>query len=157
MQKVLPFLWFDGRAQDAAEFYAGTFDGCRVVDVMRYGEGGPAPAGSVLTVTFEIQGQRFAALNGGPHYTFTPAISFMVHCQTQDEIDRYWARLAEGGRPMRCGWITDRFGVTWQIVPVALQAMLSSAEKAATARAMGAMMQMVKLDLPALQRAFDGR
>jgi len=157
MQKVLPFLWFDGCAEEAAEFYAGTFDGCRVVDITRYGEGGPAPAGSVLTVSFEIQGQPFVGLNGGPHYQFTPAVSFLVNCQTQDEIDRTWARLADGGQPLQCGWITDRFGVTWQIVPEALQGMLFSPDKAASARAMAAMMQMVKLDLPALQRAFDGR
>ena len=156
MQKVLPFLWFDGCAEEAAEFYAGTFDGCRVVDITRYGEGGPAPAGSVLTVSFEIQGQPFVGLNGGPHYQFTPAVSFLVNCQTQDEIDRTWARLADGGQPLQCGWITDRFGVTWQIVPEALQGMLFSPDKAASARAMAAMMQMVKLDLPTLQRAFDG-
>jgi predicted 3-demethylubiquinone-9 3-methyltransferase (glyoxalase superfamily) len=156
MQKILPFLWFDGRAEEAAHYYAATFDDCRITDVMRHGEGGPAPAGTVLTVSFEIQGQPFVALNGGPYYKFTPAISFLVNCQTQDEIDRYWARLLDGGLASQCGWITDRFGVTWQIVPAQLRDMLASKDAARAQRTMQAMLQMVKLDLPTLQRAYDG-
>jgi predicted 3-demethylubiquinone-9 3-methyltransferase (glyoxalase superfamily) len=156
MHKILPFLWFDGRAEEAAEFYVGTFDDCRITDVMRWGEGGPAPAGSVLTVSFEVHGQPFVALNGGPHYQFTPAVSFLVNCQTQDEIDRIWARLLDGGQAQQCGWITDRFGLTWQIVPAGLQQMLASKDSARAQRTMQAMLQMVKLDLPTLERAFQG-
>ncbi len=137
-------------------FYAGIFEDCRVVDVMRCGEAGPGPAGSVLAVTFELAGQRLMALNGGPMYRFTPAISLFVACRDQAELDHYWDRLVEGGAPQRCGWLTDRFGVTWQVVPVRLQALLSDPDAAAAKRAMAAMMGMVKLDLAGLERAFAG-
>ncbi len=158
MQKILPFLWFDGRAEEAALHYARVIDGCRVVDTLRMPAGGPAPAGAVLSVTFEIAGQPFVALNGGPQYQFTPAISFMIVCQTQDEIDRQWhGLLQDGGKPVQCGWLCDRYGVSWQVVPAALQDMLRSADAARAGRVMAAMMPMVKLDLAALQAAYEGR
>jgi predicted 3-demethylubiquinone-9 3-methyltransferase (glyoxalase superfamily) len=121
MQKITPCLWFDGKAEEAMTFYTSIFTDSRVTNVMRYGEAGPGPKGSILAVTFHLAGQEFIALNGGPHFTFTPAISFFVHCETQAEIDDYWAKLSNGGETMQCGWLKDKFGVAWQIVPAVLQ------------------------------------
>ncbi|HEX8665426.1 MAG TPA: VOC family protein [Beijerinckiaceae bacterium] len=160
MSKVAPCLWFDGEAEAAAEFYVSAFLACgqdaAVGDVMRYAEGGPRPAGSVLTATFRLAGQEFIALNGGPHFTFSPAISLFVRCADQDEVDRFWERLSDGGKTERCGWLTDRFGVSWQVVPTALGAMLQDADPARAGRVMQALMQMTKLDVAALRRAYDG-
>jgi len=157
MQKITPCLWFDGQAKEAAKFYVSLFDDGRIIDVLRWGEGGHAPAGSVLTVTFELAGQRFIALNGGPNFKFTPAISMMILCKDQAELDVKWEQLLSGGgAPMECGWLTDRFGMSWQVTPFDLEAMLKDPDAAKAGRAMAAMMTMVKLDFAELRRAFDG-
>ena len=159
MSKITPCLWFDDRAEEAAEFYVSTFRACgqdaAIGEVLRYGEGAPKPKGSVLTVAFTLAGQDFVALNGGPHYSFTPAISMTVNCGDQAEVDLFWERLCDGGTPVQCGWVTDRFGVSWQVVPTALIDMLKDPDPARSARVMQAMMGMVKLDLGALRRAYD--
>jgi len=158
MQKITSCLWFDGKAEEAMKFYMSIFKNGKVVNVMRYGEAGPGPKGSVLAVTFELEGQEFIALNGGPHYTFTPAISMFVKCQTQAEVDDYWEKLlAGGGKPMQCGWLTDKYGVSWQIVPTVLGDMLQSKDAAKSQRAMQAMMKMVELDIAGLKKAFEGQ
>jgi predicted 3-demethylubiquinone-9 3-methyltransferase (glyoxalase superfamily) len=158
MQKISPFLWFDGKAEEAANFYISIFKNSKIVNVMRYGEAGPGPKGSVMGVTFQLDGQEFMAINGGPQFTFSPAISFFVKCETQAEIDQFWEELlAGGGKTQQCGWLTDRYGVTWQIVPTVLGQLLQSKDAEKSQRAMRAMMQMVKLDIAALQKAYDGR
>lgn len=158
MQKISPFLWFDGKAEEAANFYVAIFKNSKIVSVMHYGEAGPGPKGSVMGVTFQLDGQEFMAINGGPQFTFSPAISFFVKCETQAEIDHFWEKLlAGGGKTQQCGWLTDRYGVTWQIVPTVLGQLLQSKDAEKSARAMRAMMQMVKLDIAALQKAYDGR
>ncbi len=161
MSKIAPCLWFDGQAEDAANFYVSTFRRCgqdaAIGHVMRYAAaGGPKPKGSVLSATFTLAGQDFIALNGGPHFTFSPAISLFVTCADQAEVDRFWDGLSEGGQPGRCGWLTDRFGVSWQIVPKTLGAMLQDADPARSERVMRALMQMTKLDLDALNEAYHG-
>jgi predicted 3-demethylubiquinone-9 3-methyltransferase (glyoxalase superfamily) len=156
MQKIATCLWFDGKAEEAANFYTSVFPGSRIVEVLRYGEAGPGPAGSVLTVTFELLGAEYLGLNGGPMYQFTPAMSILVKCETQAEVDDYWNKLLEGGRPMQCGWLTDRFGVSWQIAPAKLLEMHQDKDPAKAARVMRAMMKMVKLDLAELERAYRG-
>ncbi len=155
MQKVTPFLWFDGKAGEAAEFYKSVFIDVNILETKYYNEAGPLPKGTVLTVTFEVLGQKFVALNGGPHYQFTPAVSFLVSCETQEELDTYWNGLARSGTPLQCGWITDKFGVTWQIVPKILSEMLQDKDGARVARVMRAMFQMVKLDIAGLRRAYE--
>lgn len=158
MQKITPFLWFDNQAEEAMNFYASVFgENAKITNVSRYGEGAPMPAGTVLTATIEIFGQKFIALNGGPHFSFTPAISFLVDCETQDEIDHYWNHFHDGGTEMQCGWISDKYGVTWQIIPRVLPDLIGGPEPEKAQRAMQAMMQMVKLDIAALQAAYDGR
>jgi predicted 3-demethylubiquinone-9 3-methyltransferase (glyoxalase superfamily) len=159
--KISPCLWFDGQAEEAANFYVSVFKGgSKVANVMRYGEAGReqhgGKPGSVLAVTFELNGQPFMALNGGPEFTFSEAISFQVPCETQEEIDYYWERLLEGGQPSQCGWLKDTFGVSWQVFPRGLPEMIGDPTSAASQRAMTAMMGMVKLDLAALKRAFAG-
>jgi len=149
-------LWFDGVAEEAANFYVSVFKDSRIVNVSHYPEGSPGTTGTVMTVQFVLNGQDFLALNGGPQYSFTPAISFVMTCDTQAEIDELWERLTDGGQEVACGWLTDRFGVSWQIVPRALGEMMASPDKAASQRAFSAMMEMTKLDLPALWRAFEG-
>ena len=156
MQKITPFLWFDGKAVEAMNFYTGVFRNSRVTNVMRHGETGPGPKGSVMSVTFELEGQEFIALNGGPMFTFSPAISFFVHCETQDEVDEFWARLSERGQTQQCGWLKDRFGVSWQIVPTALHAMLRDRVGAKSKRVMQAMLKMTKLDIALLRQAYEG-
>jgi len=156
MQKITPFLWFNGRAEEAMNFYVSIFKGSKVGNVMRYGEAGPGPKGSVMSITFELQGQEFIALNGGPQFTFSPAISFFVKCQTQEEVDDYWEKLSEGGEKHNCGWLQDKFGVSWQIVPTALGEMLSDKDAAKSTRVMKAMLQMKKLDIAGLKRAYEG-
>jgi predicted 3-demethylubiquinone-9 3-methyltransferase (glyoxalase superfamily) len=156
MQKIRSFLWFDTKAEEAARFYTSVFRGGKILDIMRYTEAGPRPKGEVLTVSFELFGQVFVALNGGPQYTFTGAISFMVECETQEELDAYWDRLADGGKPIQCGWITDKFGLTWQITPSILLPMLQDKDRARATRVTRAMMGMVKLDFAGLKRAYDG-
>jgi predicted 3-demethylubiquinone-9 3-methyltransferase (glyoxalase superfamily) len=157
MQKISPFLWFDGKAEEAANLYTSVFKNSRIVNVSRYGEGAPQPKGAVMSVTFELEGQEFMALNGGPHFTFTPAISLFVKCETQAEVDALWDKLtANGGEKSRCGWLKDKYGVSWQIIPTALGRMLQDKDPAKSRRVMGAMLQMDKIDIAALQRAYDG-
>jgi predicted 3-demethylubiquinone-9 3-methyltransferase (glyoxalase superfamily) len=156
MQKITPFLWFDSQAEEAAHFYLSVFPDSRITQVVRYDEAGPGPAGGVMTVAFELQGQRFVALNGGPLFQFNESISFVINCETQAEIDRYWDRLVEDGQPSRCGWLKDRFGVSWQVVPVQLPQLLADLDRAAAQRVMQAVMGMAKLDIAALLAAARG-
>lgn len=155
MQKVTPCLWFDGQAEAAMNLYLSLFKNAKMTDVVRWGDTGPGPKGSVLTCAFELDGQEFTALNGGPMYQFTPAISLVVKCETQAEVDHYWNGLLEGGKPSQCGWLTDRFGVSWQIVPTVLPRLLKSGDAAKVSRVMSAMMKMIKLDIAVLQQAAD--
>jgi len=157
VQKISPFLWFDGKAEEAAKFYSSIFPNSKIGDILRNGPDGPAPQGSVLTVAFELDGQKFTALNGGPHYKFSPATSFVVNCETQDEVDYYWEKLSAGGKTMQCGWLDDKYGVTWQVVPSVLVKMLQDNDAEKARRVMQTMMQMVKLDIKPLQQAYDGK
>jgi predicted 3-demethylubiquinone-9 3-methyltransferase (glyoxalase superfamily) len=154
-QKIHPCLWFDHQAEDAARFYTALFPNSTLGTITHYGEGAPMPAGTVLTVTFYLEGVEFMGLNGGPHYTITPGVSFVIHCDTQEEIDHYWARLGEGGRYDQCGWLTDKFGVTWQVVPRIIGTLMASGDAKKSGAMMGALLQMIKLDIAALQRAYD--
>ena len=155
MQKIRPCLWFDGKAEEAANFYVSVFDDAKILDRMYYGEAGPGPKGSVLTVTFELCGQEFIALNGGPHYTFSPAISLFVTCQTQAEVDEYWEKLSAGGQTQRCGWLTDKYGVSWQIVPAVLGEMLRDKDAGKASRVMAVTLTMIKLDIGQLRDAYE--
>jgi predicted 3-demethylubiquinone-9 3-methyltransferase (glyoxalase superfamily) len=154
MQKITPFLWFDHQAEEAANFYISLFKDSKIVDVARYGEGSPGPQGSVMTVTFQLEGQEFIALNGGPQFTFSPAVSFFVDCPTQAEVDRLWEGLAEGGEEVQCGWVKDKFGLTWQIVPSGLNDLLNGKDAEGSRRAMQAMLKMKKLDIEELRKAY---
>jgi predicted 3-demethylubiquinone-9 3-methyltransferase (glyoxalase superfamily) len=156
MQRITPFLWFDTQAETAAKFYTSIFRKSKLGRITRYGDGAPMPKGTVMTAPFKIEGMDFVALNGGPHYKITPAVSFVVNCATQKEVDYYWDRLVAGGEPVQCGWLTDKFGVSWQIVPTALIKMLGDKDPHKASRVMKAMLKMVKLDLPLLQRAYRG-
>ena len=156
MTTTTPCLWFDGKAEEAANFYVGLFDSGKIISTRRFGPGAPFPEGSVLSVNFELDGREFMALNGGPQYQFTPAMSLFVTCETQEEVDRFWNALLEGGTPVRCGWITDRFGLSWQIVPTILDEVLQSPDREKAGRAMKAMLGMTKLDIAELKRAHDG-
>ncbi len=156
MPRITPFLWFDGQAEEAAALYTSIFPNSRIVEVSRCGDAGPGPKGSVLVIAFELDGKRFNALNGGPQFRFTEAVSFMIDCATQEEVDHYWDRLSDGGAPQQCGWLKDRFGVSWQVIPTVLPELLGDPDPARAARAMQAMLQMVKLDIAALQAAADG-
>ena len=155
MQKITPFLWFDNQAEEAMNFYVSIFKNSKVLSVNRYGEGAPAPKGTVMTANFQLDGQEFTALNGGPAFQFTPAISFVVHCETQEEVDEYWAKLSVGGKQNQCAWLEDKFGVSWQIVPNALIELLSDPDPVKAGRVMQAMMQMTKIDIAGLKRAYD--
>ena len=156
MQKITPFLWFDGRAEEAMNFYTSIFKNSKVGGVSRYGDAGPGPKGSVMTASFQLEGQEFVALNGGPQFKFTPAISFVVSCETQEEVDHYWDKLVEGGKPSRCGWLDDKFGLSWQIVPAILSKLLGDKEQPEKSqRAMQAMLNMIKLDISGLKRAYE--
>src|SRR3989454_10936403 len=157
MQKITPFLWFDGKAEEAMNFYTSIFKNSKVVSIMRYGEAGPGPKGSVMSTTFQLNGQEFIALNGGPQFTFSPAISFFVKCQTQDEVDELWEKLSEGGEKQRCGWLRDKFGVSWQIVPTVLGEMLQDKDPEKSKRVMNAMLQMNKIDIKSLKQAYERR
>ena len=155
--KITPFLWFDREAEEAARFYTSIFADSKILAVSRYGEAGPGPKGSVMTVEFQLAGQRFLALNGGPHFKFTEAISLLVDCDTQEEVDGLWERLTSGGgQEGRCGWLKDRFGLSWQIVPSALGQLMQDPDPERPRRAMQAMLQMKKLDIAALKRAHAG-
>ena len=155
MQKITPLLWFDGNAEEAMNFYTSVFKNSKVVNVRRYGEAGPGPKGTVMTGSFQINGQEFYALNGGPKYKFTPAISFFVNCETQPEVDELWEKLSAGGRKDKCGWLTDKFGLSWQIIPSALGRMLGDKDPKKANRVMQAMLQMDKIDIKKLKQAYD--
>jgi len=155
MQKITPFLWFDGKAEEAANYYVSIFKNARIGTTRRYGEGGPGPKGSVMSVEFQLDGQPFIALNGGPQFTFSPAVSFFVNCETQEEVDELWGKLSEGGRKDRCGWLQDKFGVSWQIIPTALGKLMSDPDPEKSKRVMKAMLQMDRIDINGLKHAYD--
>jgi predicted 3-demethylubiquinone-9 3-methyltransferase (glyoxalase superfamily) len=153
-QQITPFLWFDDQAEQAVNLYTSIFKNSKIVSVARYGEAGPGPAGSVMMVTFQLNGQDFMALNGGPLYKFTEAISFFVSCGSQEEVDYLWDRLAEGGEIQQCGWLRDKYGVTWQIVPEILAELMSSPDAEKSRRVTEALLQMQKIDIQVLQQAY---
>jgi predicted 3-demethylubiquinone-9 3-methyltransferase (glyoxalase superfamily) len=155
MQKITPFLWFDSKAEEAANFYVSVFKNSKIVSIMRYGEAGPGPKGSVMSATFQLDGQEFIALNGGPMFTFSPAISFFVHCESQEEVDKLWEKLSEGGEKQRCGWLKDKYGVSWQIIPTVLGQMLQDKDGEKSKRVMNAMLQTDKLDIKTLKQAYE--
>ena len=155
MQKITPFLWFDNNAEDAANFYVSVFKNSKVLKVAKYSDAGPGPKGSVMTVEFELNGLEFVALNAGPRFKFTEAISFVVNCETQDEVDYYWERLSEGGEKSRCGWLKDKFGLSWQVTPTILGKLMVDKDPNKAKRVMETMLQMDKLDIEPLQRAYD--
>jgi len=157
MQTITPFLWFNDQAEEAARFYVSIFKNSGIQQIVRYGETGPGPAGTVMTVSFQLDGQQFVALNGGPVFNFTEAVSFVVNCETQAEIDTVWGQLAAGGIQSRCGWLKDRYGLSWQVVPTRLAKMLADPDRERSNRVMKAMLQMDKIDLGGLEQAFRRR
>ena len=156
MQKITPFLWYDSQAEEAANFYTSIFKDSKILSVSRFGEAGPGPRGTVMSVTFQIEGQQFMALNGGTLFTFSPAISLYVNCETQGEIDDLWQKLLAGGQEERCGWLKDKYGLSWQIIPSVLGEMLNDPDPSKSQRVMRAMLQMVKMDINALKQAYEG-
>jgi predicted 3-demethylubiquinone-9 3-methyltransferase (glyoxalase superfamily) len=156
MQKITPFLWFNDQAEEAANFYISIFKNSRIKSISRYGKGGPGPEGKVMSVTFQLEGEDFMALNGGPLFTFTEAISFFISCETQEEVDEFWTKLSAGGTPSRCGWLKDKFGLSWQVVPTALGRMLQDPDPERSKRVMQAMLQMSKIEIRDLERAYEG-
>jgi predicted 3-demethylubiquinone-9 3-methyltransferase (glyoxalase superfamily) len=154
-QRITPFLWFDNQAEEAANFYTSVFKNSKVLTMTRYGAAGPGPKGSVMTVAFELDGQVFTALNGGPIFKFTEAVSFVVNCETQKEVDEYWEKLTAGGQEVECGWLKDKYGLCWQIVPTVLFELLASTDAERSQRVMKAMLQMKKIDIDALKRASE--
>lgn len=155
MKKITPYLWFDHQAEEAANFFVSIFDNSKILNISRYGEAGPGPAGSVLTVSFELDGQQFTALNGGPAFQFTEAISFFVDCKSQEEVDELWEKLTEGGEEQPCGWLKDKYGLSWQIVPTVLIEMLNDPDPEKSKRVTEAMLQMKKIDIAALEHAYQ--
>jgi predicted 3-demethylubiquinone-9 3-methyltransferase (glyoxalase superfamily) len=153
MQNLTPCLWFDTEGEEAANFYTSVFPNSKILDIARYGSAGPRPEGSVMTVSFELDGQEFLALNGGPQFTFSEAISFQVSCKNQEEVDAYWSKLSEGGEEGPCGWLKDKFGLSWQIVPTALPELLGDPDKEKAQRVMAAMLEMKKIEIGELERA----
>jgi predicted 3-demethylubiquinone-9 3-methyltransferase (glyoxalase superfamily) len=153
MQRITPFLWFDGKAEEAMSFYISIFKNSKVLSVSRYGEAGPGPKGTVMTAKFALNGQEFIALNGGPQFTFTEAISFVVSCETQQEVDELWEKLSQGGQKSRCGWLKDKYGLSWQVIPTVLVELLQDKDPGKSSRVMQAMLQMDKLDIETLRRA----
>jgi predicted 3-demethylubiquinone-9 3-methyltransferase (glyoxalase superfamily) len=156
MPAIKPFLWFDHQAEEAARFYIGIFPNSAIDAITHYTEGGPRPKGSVMTVTFRLDGQEVVALNGGPHFSFSPAVSFLITCATQDELDHYWERLLQGGECQRCGWLKDKYGLSWQVVPAVLPKLLQGGDPERSQRVFSAIMQMDKLDIATLHKAYDG-
>jgi predicted 3-demethylubiquinone-9 3-methyltransferase (glyoxalase superfamily) len=155
MQKITPFLWFDGNAEEAVNFYTSVFKNSKTLGISRYGEGGPGPKGAVMTASFELDGQQFIALNGGPSFKFTEAVSFFVNCETQQEVDELWEKLSDGGEKGQCGWLKDKFGISWQIIPSALGKLLADKDPEKAKRVMKAMLQMRKIDIAGLKRASE--
>jgi predicted 3-demethylubiquinone-9 3-methyltransferase (glyoxalase superfamily) len=155
MQKITPFLWFDNKAEEAANFYISIFKNSKIGSMSRYGEGGPGAKGTVMSATFEIEGQEFTALNGGPVFQFSPAISFFVHCETQAEVDDFWGKLSAGGEKGQCGWLKDKYGISWQIVPNILGELLNDKDAEKSKRVMQAMLKMTKIDIGELKHAYQ--
>jgi predicted 3-demethylubiquinone-9 3-methyltransferase (glyoxalase superfamily) len=155
MQKITPFLWFNNNAEEAVSFYISIFPNSRILNVSRYGEAGPGPKGSVMTIAFELDGQKFNALNGGPVFKFNEAVSFFVNCENQQEVDELWNRLSAGGTPSQCGWLKDKFGLSWQIIPSALMRFLGDKDPAKSQRVMQAMLKMSRIDVAALEQAYN--
>ena len=155
MPKITPFLWFNDQAEEAMSFYVSIFKNSKAGSVTRYGDAGPGPKGSVMTANFQLEGLDFTALNGGPQFPFTEAVSFVVHCETQREIDHYWDKLTAGGKPVQCGWLKDKFGLSWQVVPAVLPRLLKDTDPKKSQRVMQALMQMTKIDIARLQEAAD--
>ena len=153
--RITPFLWFNNNAEEAATFYTSIFNNSKILETSRYTDAGPGPKGSVMSVIFQLEGQQFYALNGGPHFSFTPAISLFVDCQTQEEVDTLWNKLLEGGKPNQCGWLTDKFGLSWQIIPTALTKLLHDKDPQKSNRVMQAMLKMIKIDINQLKQAYD--
>ena len=156
MKQITPFLWFDKEAEQAANFYVSVFPNSKLGSIARYGEAGPGEAGTVMTVDFELNGQRFVALNGGPEFKFTEAVSFVISCESQEEVDNYWEKLSEGGDEGPCGWLKDRYGLSWQVVPTVLIELLNDSDRAKAQRVMSAMLQMRKIEIEPLRRAYEG-
>ncbi len=158
MQKIVPFLWFDTQAEEAANFYASIFDNSKILEISRYGEAGPGPAGTAMVVNFQLAGQEFSALNGGPQFKFNEAVSLVVNCESQAEVDYFWEKLtADGGEESMCGWLKDKYGLSWQIVPTALGSIIGGPDLAGAQRAVQAMLTMRKLDIARLQEAYEGK
>jgi len=157
MQKITPFLWFDNNDEQAVKFYLSIFKDSKILSTTRYGEAGPGPAGTVLTISFQLEGQEFVALNGGPQFPFTEAISLSVNADTQEEVDEFWEKLSEGGEKSRCGWLKDKFGLSWQVNPSILGEMLQDSDPEKAKRVMLAMLQMDKIDIAKLKQAYDGK
>jgi predicted 3-demethylubiquinone-9 3-methyltransferase (glyoxalase superfamily) len=155
MQKITPFLWFDDKAEEAMNFYVSIFKNSKRGRISRYGEAGPGPKGTVMVATFQLEGQDFIALNGGPHFKFTEAISLVVNCETQDEVDAFWDKLSEGGEKGQCGWLKDKYGLSWQIVPTVLGELMSGPDPEKSKRVMQAMLQMTKIDIKGLKQAYE--
>jgi predicted 3-demethylubiquinone-9 3-methyltransferase (glyoxalase superfamily) len=156
MDKITPFLWFDTQAEEAANFYVSIFKNSKIDSILRYGDAGPGPKGTVMLVSFHLEGQKFSALNAGPQYKFTPAISLYVDCESQSEVDELWDKLLAGGQPMQCGWLTDKFGLSWQIVPRVLIELMQDKDTVKAQRVLQAMMKMIKIEIEPLKRAYRG-
>ncbi|HWR15211.1 MAG TPA: VOC family protein [Terriglobales bacterium] len=156
MSKISPFLWFNNEAEEAARFYTSIFKNSKITKISRYGDSAPMPKGTVMVVEFEMNGQTFMALNGGPVFKFNESVSFVVHCENQEEVDYYWEKLTQGGKEVQCGWLKDKYGLSWQVVPTALGRLTSSGDAAQSSRVMAALMKMVKLDIAALEAAAKG-
>ena len=155
MKKITPFLWFDGKAEEAMNYYVSVFKKSKILSITRYGEEGPGPKGTVMTAAFELNEQEFTALNGGPQFTFSPAISFVVNCETQQEVDELWEKLSEGGEKQNCGWLKDKYGLSWQVIPTMLIEMLQDKDAEKSSRVMKAMLQMNKIDIKTLKQAYE--
>ena len=155
MQKITPFLWFDDQAEEAMNFYVSIFKNSKVVSITRYGDEGPGPKGTVMVASFQLDGQEFLALNGGPQFTFSPAVSFVVNCETQAEVDEFWEKLSQGGAKNQCGWLQDKYGLSWQVVPTLLSKLLQDKDAEKSGRVMKAMLQMTKIDMNALKQAYE--
>ena len=157
MQKITPFLWYDDKAEEAMNFYVSIFKNSKIGKVSRYGEAGPGPKGTVMVATFQLDGQDFMALNGGPHFKFTEAISLVVDCETQEEVDEFWEKLSEGGEKSQCGWLKDKYGLSWQVVPTILGELMQDKDPEKSQRVMKAMLQMKKIDIQILKQAYEGQ
>jgi len=157
MQKITTFLWFDNQAEEAMNFYTSIFRNSKILNVSRYGDAGPGPKGTVMVGTFQLEGQEFMALNGGPHFKFTEAISLVINCETQEEVDNFWEKLSEGGQKSQCGWLKDKYGLSWQVVPTILGELMQDKDPEKANRVMQAVLKMTKLDIATLKQAYEGK